>query len=188
MSEFGRIVPEEYAINLKAPALEVAESRLFRGVDPKGLPVALKIFPTLTMEQITRYQRLTNFLANYLNKKTGLVKINIQGIQYSLKPFIVPINTIGIVRSVSNQDHPCTISEFIEGPSLADIQPHYLSDNYDNLAQDPLVRLSLELKRYSQNSGIGIIPWNVKPLLDQTPNALAITDLAGSITSATKQA
>lgn len=174
--EISTIDPESYGVDLRRFPVEAAESRVYEGYESDGRKVALKIYPGLAAEQVLLYAEVTNFLAERYNNSGDFIKLEVGGGVLSLRLYIVPVDITGMVG-----EHPGTISEFIEGETLFDLDPHYMSSRFSRLKDDPLVKLSGQLAREAGRRNIGIIPWNVKPLLDQEPKLLAITDICGSV-------
>jgi hypothetical protein len=174
MGETVKIDPVAYGVDVRRLPVEAAESEVYEGYESEGRKVAFKVYRSLSAEQVLLYAEVTNFLAGLHNDSDDYIKLEVGGGVLSLRLHIVPIDVVGMVGN-----RPCTISPFIEGETLFDLEPHYMSSRFIRLKDDPLVRLSGQLAREAGRRNIAIIPWNVKPLLDQ--KVLAITDICGSI-------
>ncbi|OGM06110.1 hypothetical protein A2125_02175 [Candidatus Woesebacteria bacterium GWB1_43_5] len=176
MSEVPNIEPEEYSVDPRQSALEASESRLYRGVDKTGRVVALKFYVNMPIGKILEYQKITNQLAINHNYKKEFIELEVSGQFYKFLLYIVPIEKAGIAAEL-----PCTISPFIEGPTLFDLEPHYVSSRHASLPQNPLVKLGAKLREETGTNNISLIPWNVKPLMHRKTPVLAITDIAGAV-------
>ncbi len=183
MTEIPTIDPSMYSVDLKREPLQVAESRLYKGVDRLGNEVAIKIYRDIPLRQIQLYQQITNDLARRHNKNR-FIELEFGGKIHKMLIHIVPIDGVGLVKGSA---HPCTISSFIEGNTLFGIEPHYISSRYDKLKEDPLVTLGSEFRSETGTNNISIIPWNVKPIPNQHPKILAITDITGSVSELRKE-
>jgi hypothetical protein len=175
MSDVKPIDLLEYSVDMNSYPLEAAESQVYKGIDKDGKPIAVKIYKDMPMEQVLLYQKITNDLAKEHNNNEYL-KIEFDGESHDLLIYIVPIQEVHLAGS-----RPCTFSPFIEGPTLFNIEPHYISSRFNKLKDDPLVRLGKNFRDETGYDNISIIPWNVKPLLNEHPKRLAITDITGSV-------
>ena len=176
MEETVEIDPGAYGVDVRRLPLEAAESEVYEGYESEGRKVAFKVYRSLSAEQVLLYAEVTNFLAGLHNDSDDYIKLEVGEGVFSLRLRIVPVDVAGMVGK-----YPGTISEFIDGETLFDLEPHYMSNRFDRLKDDPLVRLSGKLAKEAGRRNIAIIPWNVKPLLDQDFKVLAITDRGGSI-------
>ncbi|OGM76131.1 hypothetical protein A2210_02875 [Candidatus Woesebacteria bacterium RIFOXYA1_FULL_40_18] len=184
--EIDRVNPEIFGVNIREWPVEAAESRLFLGQDPSGNRLAIKVYPNLTIRQIQTYAEVTNQLAGLVNGSGVTVTLEVQGNANSYSVYITPISILGVVADPdqSDRDIPCTISPFIDGETLFDLDRRYLSGQWSfSTSQNSLKVLSLGLKRVSGRQGISIISWNVKPLEIEDQPILVVTDVCGSIKS-----
>lgn len=131
----------------------------------------------LNLDQILDYAQTTYFLAGKINPQRKFITLYPNGEETKCLVYIVPITQVGVTNGL-----PFTISDFVAGDTLFDIDTHYQSRNFGNL-KEPLIILSSQLRKISGKRGIGIIPWNVKLLNLNDTNILAVTDLCGSIQS-----
>jgi hypothetical protein len=182
--EISRIEPKLFQVNVREWPVEAAESRLFTGVDSSGKKVAFKVYPHLSVEQLSNYVEVTNQLARAINGSNRSVPLDIGGKESNYLVQIVPISTLGLVEDPDKpgKDWPCTLSPFIDGPSLFDIDKYFLSRHATSGSQNPLAELSEDLSEMSRKN-IAIIPWNVKVLEKDGEKILKITDLCASIKS-----
>ncbi len=176
--EVNEIDLTNLGVDLRREPLEVAESRLYAGQDPEsGNAIVVKVYSGLQLGQILDYARTTCFLAGKVNPKRIFMALHPNGEEIKCLTHIVPVTMIGVANGL-----PFTVSDFVAGDTLFDIDPHYQSTNFGN-SKEPLVVLSSQLRKMSGKKGIGIIPWNVKLLNQGNVNILAITDLCGSVQS-----
>ena len=182
--ELLRIRPELYQINVHAWPIEAAESRLFAGYDPFGNKIALKVYRSLPLQQIQTYAEVTNYLAQTVNESGMIVRLNVRGSVNEYTVHIVPVSALGVVEDPDKAglDLPCTLSPFIDGDSLFDLDRNFLSKHLGMNQKNPLFVLSQTLEKIS-NRNIAIIPWNVKPLEKEGQPILEVTDICGSIKS-----
>ncbi len=176
--EVSEIDLANLGIDLTRKPLEVAESRLYAGQDPEsGDIIAVKVYRDLGLDQILNYAQTTCFLAERINHKRIFVTLHPNSEETKCLVYLVPVTQVGVANGL-----PFTVSDFVAGDTLFDIDPHYQSRNLGN-SKEPLVVLSGQLRKISGRRGIGIIPWNTKLLNLGDRNILAITDLCGSIQS-----
>ncbi len=177
MSELiSEINPLEYEIDLKEFPLEGSESKLFKG-RRGSQEIALKVYPEIAFEQIKLYAMITNKLAEMLNPKDEYLEIEIGGKKEKFLLRIVPVKEIGFVE-FEGKKSPCSVSEFIEGRTLQDLSPHFISESLEG--SNVLKKLS---KRFCQETGVeglGIIPWNIK-IKPGNPGVAYITDISGAV-------
>lgn len=175
--ELEELDPQLFGIDLNQPPLEVGESLLYKGKDPNNpeRSLAIKIYPNFPFKKILEYARVTNMLANLENGK----KIKIAQTGFEVR--IVPVERVGNMRG-----HPCTVSEFIEGKTLFDEDPHYLSDRFGKFKQDPITGYGIKL-REKTSYPIALLPLNVKLIRTKENNLLVITDISGAIKTFEKE-
>ena len=182
------INPKDYEVNLREPKIG-SESRLYEGLNKNRKQIAFKIYPDrpniphVSLSRLTFYQDLTNEIADTHNGRGETIQITINGKTQYLNLYIVPIDSVGITAlpDEPNTNCPCAISELIQGPTLLDLEPNYISSRHNSLKDDPLVQLGAKFRQETGIDTISIIPWNVKIILDKEPPMLAITDITGSI-------
>ena len=71
---YNEIDLSQYGIDTRSNPIEVAESRLYRGANSDGEPLAIKTFPALQIEQIVEYTDTTNWLASVINSESEFLK------------------------------------------------------------------------------------------------------------------
>lgn len=178
--EVVSVNPKDYFIDEYSTPIETAESQIFQGFYlPQG-QIALKLYQRMLMEQILLYAKVTNHLHRAYAASPKYVKLVLETGPESFLVHIVPVAIIGLANFRGGV-WPCTISPFVDGPTLLDVLPNYQSQHYGRTPKDELENLSATLCRQSDRRNIAVIPWNVKPQLDQKPKVLAVTDICGSV-------
>ncbi len=181
MSEAPQVDAKDYKVDIRLMGAAGSESQVYEG-ENDGKPVAFKIYRGFSVEQLLHYQEVTNSLAKRHNGEN--VEMTIKGKEYKLSLYIVPIDQVVTTHSNpldKNEVSPATVTPFIEGDTLFDLDMHYMSNRPVPSLDDPLVKLTTTFRRETGIAKMSVIPWNVKPLLDQDPPVLAVTDVAGIV-------
>lgn len=154
--EICRTSPEAIGIFLSEQPFVISdESNIFLGQDAKDVKFAIKIYPTLPIMLIKEYAELTSHLANIVNDKGMTTVLDILGRRVCFDILVIPVLTMGISDDSINLGHESayTISHFVDGETLYDLDRKYHSSNWSfSTSQDPLVNLSMQLRRISKKT------------------------------------
>lgn len=164
------------------------ESRVYRGIDSSGRPIACKIYQyaaypayrNVAVGQVDRSQTITSDA----NDVAGQI-VNPQELEGGITWEVITIDEVGLTTDRDGIIVPYAVSAYEDGPSIRDMEPvmeQFLTTHgYKATIDGLLADVTRQLREMTGHQAIKIVPDNVKPKTQYGGYTMRITDVCAEV-------
>lgn len=164
------------------------ESRIYRGIDSSGRPIACKIYQyaahpayrNVAVGQVDRYQTITSDANDVADQI-----VNPQELEGNITWEVIAINEVGFTTDRDGITVPCAVSVYEDGPTLRDMEQEVerflAARGCEATIDDLLADVTHQIREMTGHQAIKIVPDNVKPKTQHDGYIMRITDVCAEV-------